>query len=898
MRTEHDHFPFLDGGGISGKVARSLDWSRTPLGPPGGWPQSLKTIVGVILQSRHPMFLWWGPELIQVYNDAYLPSFGAGKHPAAMGQRGRDCWQEVWPIIWPQIDDVMSRRRSSWNEDQLAPVFRNGHLEEVYWTYGYSPVLDDGGGVGGVLVVVTETTSQVVVSRRNRTMRALAERTALTTDPTVMLDAAVDALQGARHDVPFALAYRYDGRSRALRLVRAAGLTDPAAVDATVRARMGPSPFGDREPRAEVVPCDAACKLPGGVWPEPAPALFVVPVSPSGRQSSTDVIVFGLSPRLPFDDGYRNHLTQIANHLGSAQAQMNAFRIQAAADSERNNLLLQAPVGTALLSGPDHVVRLANRRFCRMVRRDDLVGKPYRQVFPRPEERRLGEILDHVYETGEPYSTDEYLVPDDLQEDGTRENRYFRFNVEPLRDAEDQVYGMMAVAIEISEQVRARQVLERSQAENQKLLADLEAASRAKDEFLAMLGHELRNPLSPIATALQLMKLRSDSRTTREQQVIERQVNHLTRLVDDLLDVSKITRGKVELRKEKVEIADVIAKAVEMASDLFEQRNHDLSVDVAKEPLWVDGDPVRLAQVVANLLTNAARYTERGGKIIVSARREGGDRASKEIVIRVKDNGSGISPDLLPRIFDLFIQGHRSSDRAQGGLGLGLALVKNLVALHGGSVVGLSDGPGKGSEFVIRLPPAAEAQASASTRSEQERAPSPSSAEGKRVLIVDDNNDAADSLADLLRDIGHEVEVAYSPVAALKVVETFRPQVAVLDIGLPVMDGYELAARLRSNPVTANCLLIALTGYGQSHDRIRSEEGGFQYHLVKPVDIGQLFKIVAGEGAAATGRIARRPLKHRRAESHDSDPPPVSRLLLPLTWRPCPRRPSRQPSST
>ena len=853
MRSQHEHLRFLAGGGASGEAARAVDWSRTPLGPAPSWPQSLKTIVGVILQSRHPMFLWWGPELIQFYNDAYLPSFGAGKHPVAMGQRGRDCWREIWPIIWPQIDDVMSRRQSSWNEDQLVPVFRNGQIEEVYWTYGYSPVLEDRGGVGGALVVCTETTSQVIVARRSRTMRLLAERTALTTDSTVLLNAAVDVLQGARHEVPFALVYRYDGRSRSLRLVRSAGLADPATVDATVRERLGPSPFGDGEPRAVVLPCDPTCALPGGDWPEPAPALFVVPVGHSGRQSASDLIVFGLSPRLPFDDGYRNHLTQIANHLGFAQSQINAFRIQAAADSERNNLLLQAPVGTALLSGAEHLFRLANPLFCRMVRRDDIVGKTYPEVFPRPEERRLGEILDRVYETGEPFSTEEYLVPQDLQDDGTREDRYFKFNVEPLRDAEDQVYGMMAVAIEISEQVRARQVLERSQAENQKLLAELEAASRAKDEFLAMLGHELRNPLSPIATALQLMKLRGDPRTTREQQVIERQVNHLTRLVDDLLDVSKITRGKVELRKERVEIAEVIAKAVEMASDLFEQRNHDLALEIASERLWVDGDPVRLAQVVANLLTNAARYTERGGKITVSARREAGERASGEIVIRVKDNGSGISPELLPRIFDLFIQGHRSSDRAQGGLGLGLALVKNLIALHGGSVVALSDGPGKGSEFVIRLPPAAEAQASASTRSDHDGPPPPSKAEGKRVLIVDDNNDAADSLADLLRDVGHQVVVAYSPVAALKLVETFRPEVAVLDIGLPVMDGYELAARLRSNPATADCLLIALTGYGQSHDLTRSEEGGFQHHLVKPVDIGKLLELVAGDGAAVEG---------------------------------------------
>ena len=858
MRSEHEQLPFLDEGGVSGELARSVDWARTPLGPPGAWPQSLKTVVGVILQSRHPMFLWWGPELIQVYNDAYLPSFGVGKHPAAMGQRGRECWQEIWPIIWPQIDDVMSRRRSSWNEDQLVPVFRNGRLEEVYWTYGYSPVLDDRGGVGGVLVVVTETTSQVVVSRRSRTMRSLAERTALTTDPVVMLDAAIDVLQSARHDVPFALVYRYDGRSRALRLVRSAGLVDPATVDATVRGRMGPSPFGGREPRVELLPCDAACALPGGDWPEPAPALFVIPLAASGRERCSDVIVFGLSPRLPFDDGYRNHLTQIANHLGFAQAQINAFRIQAAADHERNNLLLQAPVGTALLSGREHVFRLANRLFCQMVGRDDLVGKPYREVFPRAEEGRLGGILDRVYETGEPFSTEEYRVPEDLRADGTREDRYFRFNVQPLRDTEDQVYGMMAVATEISEQVRARQVLERAQEENQKLLQDLEAASRAKDEFLAMLGHELRNPLSPIATALQLMKLRGDTRTTREQQVIERQVNHLTRLVDDLLDVSKITRGKVELRKERVEIADVIAKAIEMASDLFEQRNHDLSLDVAYERLWVDGDPVRLAQVVANLLTNAARYTKPGGRIMVSARREGsgresGERQSGEIVIRVKDNGAGISPDLLPRIFDLFIQGHRSSDRAEGGLGLGLALVKNLVALHGGSVAALSDGLGKGSEFVIRLPAVAEVGNLDSIHSEHDRPEPRSDGHGKRILVVDDNNDAADLLAEILRDVGHQVEVAYSPVVALELCEAFRPEVAVLDIGLPVMDGYELAARLRANPVTAHCRLIALTGYGQSHDRTRSAEGGFQHHLVKPVDIVKLIRLVAGDDAAAAG---------------------------------------------
>ena len=845
MHVAVERFPFLSGGGISGELARSIDWARTPLGSPDEWPQSLRTIVGVILQSRHPMFLWWGPELIQIYNDAYLPSFGVGKHPAAMGQRGRDCWREIWPIIWPQIDDVMRRRRSSWNEDHLVPILRNGRLEEGYWTYGYSPVLDERGDVGGVLVVCTETTSRVLADRRSRTMRALAERTARATDPALVLDAAVAALSEARHDVPFALVYRYDAAARALRLARSVGLADASRVDAIVRERLGPPRFGEREPREQLLACDPGYGLPGGVWPEPATSLFAVPYAPSGWDGCSDVIVFGLSPRLPFDDAYREHLNQIADHLELARAQINAFRIQAAADTERNNLLLQAPVGAALLTGPEHTFQLANPLICQMARRSDLVGKTTLEAFPELAGTPLPAVLDRVYRTGEPFSTEELMLPLDRREDGIREDRYFKFTIEPIRDAEGRVYGMMVIAVEISEQVRARQVLERAQNERQKLLEDLEAASRAKDEFLAMLGHELRNPLSPIATALQLMRLRGDTKTAREQQVIERQVNHLTRLVDDLLDVSRITRGKVELRKEKVEVTDVIAKAVEMASDLIEQRRHDLSVEVSNERLRVDGDPVRLAQVVANLLTNAARYTEPSGKIVVSARREGGD-----VVIRVKDNGIGISLELLPRVFDLFIQGHRSADRAQGGLGLGLALVKNLIELHGGTVAAMSGGPGKGSEFMIRLPAVAEATEVRPTAApEPELAPARPRGDGRRVLVVDDNNDAADSLAEVLRDVGHEVAVAYGSVAALELAESFHPEVAVLDIGLPVMDGYELAARLRTNKQTADCRLIALTGYGQSRDRTRSEAGGFERHLVKPVDLDELTELVADEHA-------------------------------------------------
>jgi CheY-like chemotaxis protein len=378
--------------------------------------------------------------------------------------------------------------------------------------------------------------------------------------------------------------------------------------------------------------------------------------------------------------------------------------------------------------------------------------------------------------------------------------------------------------------------------EREKLLSDLEAAGRAKDEFLAMLGHELRNPLSPIVTALQLMKLRGDGGTVREQQVIERQLDHVIRLVDDLLDVSRITRGKVELRRETVELAEVVGKAVEMTSVLLEQRAHRLRVDVARQGLLWEGDPVRLAQVVSNLLTNAARYTPNGGDIRVVARRE-----SAEIVLSVSDNGVGIPAELLPRIFDLFIQGKRDVDRAVGGLGLGLTLVKSLVTLHGGSVSAKSDGPGEGSEFTIRLPVASLDVGDAKSAPVCAHAcPDAHGDVSTRILLVDDNCDAADLLADALRAMGHEVQVAHDPVEALAKAQRVPPEVAILDIGLPVIDGYELAERLRTQRGLGSCRFIALTGYGQEHDRRRSLAHDFAAHLVKPVGVEQLMAAIAG----------------------------------------------------
>jgi signal transduction histidine kinase/ActR/RegA family two-component response regulator len=373
--------------------------------------------------------------------------------------------------------------------------------------------------------------------------------------------------------------------------------------------------------------------------------------------------------------------------------------------------------------------------------------------------------------------------------------------------------------------------------ENSLLFHAAREADRRKDEFLAMLGHELRNPLSPILTALEIMRNKAPRAVERERTIIERQVDHMVRLVDDLLDVSRITRGKIQLKRGLIDALGVVTKAVEMTAPLFEQRSQHLELDLPRGPLLVEGDGARLAQVVANLLNNAAKYTEPRGTIHVRLEREG-----EQGVLRVRDSGTGISPEVLPRVFEMFVQDGRAIDRSQGGLGLGLAIVRSLVELHGGTVSAHSEGPGSGSEFVVRLPlaktrsqdAAPMSGPSATWLSEERGLASP------RVLLVDDNRDAAEMLAEALGMAGFTTRTASDGPSGLEAALAFRPEVALLDIGLPVMDGYELAERLRAQTPLGDLKLIALTGYGQESDRQRAHRAGFDLHMVKPVDFAQL----------------------------------------------------------
>jgi PAS domain S-box-containing protein len=364
---------------------------------------------------------------------------------------------------------------------------------------------------------------------------------------------------------------------------------------------------------------------------------------------------------------------------------------------------------------------------------------------------------------------------------------------------------------------------------------DLQNASRRKDEFLAMLAHELRNPLAPILNAVAILNHLgpADEKLTYGREVIERQAHHLARLVDDLLDVSRISLGKVKLQKERTELAAVVARAVETSRPVIDARGHRLRLSLPSKEMQLDADPTRLAQVISNLLTNAAKYTDEGGSIWLTTERVGG-----EIVIRIRDTGMGIAEDLLPRVFDLFTQGDRSLARSEGGLGIGLTLVRRLVELHGGTVEATSDGAGRGSEFIVRLPALAEEEHSGDRHADRPNAlPGQAS---RSILLVEDNRDGAESLALLLKLMGHQASIAYSGAEAIELARSLSPQAVLLDIGLPGMSGYEVALRLRRLPGYESVVMIAMTGYGQEEDKQRSRDAGIDHHLTKPLDLATL----------------------------------------------------------
>jgi len=917
-----------------GALIRAHDWHATPLGAPDTWPSTLKTVVRLILSSNHPMFIWWGDDLIQFYNDGYRRTMGPERHPAALGQPGRVCWEEAWHLIGPDIERVMAGGEPAWYEDRLVPLTRHGGRQDVWWTYGYSPIEDES-GIRGVLVICNDVTEDHQLRERlKQTNHALIETM---DDGFCMIDILHDA-DGKAVDYLFIEANKA--------FAAQTGLAD--SVGKTARQLVP-----DIEQRWIDIYDEIARTGVARRFVEESPVM--------GRWFN--VYAGRIEP--PEQRRVALLFTDITERMNAERAlqasELQARTAAALAEAERRRLdalLSSVPVGIAYVDAQGCVS--ATNRMNQVLWGEHPMSRSRHEY----GEWR-GWWADGSERQGEPLGAGDWATARALR--GERvdadiveiepfgrpgERRTLLICAEPIRDQDGAVGGAVSVSMDMSEQIGTQRALReseqkfrtiteampqmvwstladgsndysngrwceftgRSSAEllgmqwldvihpddlpalqaawqrsigsgalfeaehrirrhdgeyrwalnrglplraedgrilrwmgtitdihDQKLAAEeLKAANARKDEFLAMLAHELRNPLAPISTAAQILKLpgADAKRIANASDVIARQVRHMVELVDDLLDVSRVTRGLVELEREPVDLAAAVQSAIEQARPLIERKGHTLSTRLGDAHVGVLGDRKRLVQVIVNLLNNAAKYTPDGGEIKVSA-----VLAPGEIRLSVVDNGIGIDAALLPEVFELFTQAKRTPDRAQGGLGLGLALVRSMVGLHGGRVEAGSAGPGRGSRFDVVLPlltdsPGVAPAAPAATLVAPPCVP-------LRILIVDDNRDAGESLGIVLASSGHTVMVEESSQAALRRVQSDAVDVCLLDIGLPDMDGHQLVRHLRALPLAAQATMIALSGYGQRQDLDASRRAGFALHLVKPVDLPRLLALLA-----------------------------------------------------
>jgi len=804
---------------------RDHDWRRSPLGSPEGWPLPLRTAVDMMLHSSFPMFVAWGPQLAFLYNDAYIPILGA-HYRAALGRPFAEVWSDVWPELRPLAERTLSGK-AVYHEDLQLTLQRHGYPEQAWFTFSYAPLHDADGATSGLFCTCMETSARVLAERRAAFELKVSDALCPIAAPDQVI-ATASALLGAELGAGRVLYAEIDplsGRLAWPRLWTPDADNGSGSIDSAPHARF---PLNDFSPAivaelrsGAVVRIHDAANDPRALdlraaWvDERIGALLVVPLVKDGR------LIACLGVDCPHPRSWTEHDIGLARDV--------AERTWAAAETARAQTLLREErdrsrdifdnisEGFALFDR-NWVIQRMNAEGLRIcgAAREQVLGRNHWDAFPKLRDTDTGRMYERVMRERQAGSAEYCRVfPDgrrvwsDIRAYATRDGGVAAF----FRDITD------------------RKLTE------EKLID----ADRRKDEFLAMLAHELRNPLAPISAAAELLGVGTPdaARVQQSSSIIGRQVHHMTRLVDDLLDVSRVTRGLITLGQGRVTARAVIEEAVEQVRPAIDVRAQRLAVHLPPESAAVQGDKARLVQVVANVLGNAAKYTPAGRGIDLRA-----DVVGSRLVLSVRDEGIGMEKELTGRVFDLFAQAERSSDRAQGGLGLGLALVKHLVELHGGTVNCSSPGPGKGSTFVITLPLLPEPLAAVPAHA---LPPLEAVARGARrltVLVVDDNVDAAETLGLLLASEGHEVVVEHASLRALERARSVRPDVCLLDIGLPEIDGRELARRLRADPATASACLIAITGYGQQQDRDDALAAGFQHHLVKPLDFERLLGLL------------------------------------------------------
>jgi len=769
---------WLVGGGELGDRIRELDWSRTPLGARHSWSPCLRTTVNLILASGFPMILLWGRELTVLYNDA-CREIAAEAHPDALGRRPEEIWPEVARGNAPVFRHVLEGGHTVFREDRRFPIPRRGRAEDAFFTVSYSPVRDERGATGGVLVTLLETTQRVQERNAIESERARATDVLEHGAPCVVLDASGRLVLANRAWEELA------GLPREAALGRSVWELYPAAQTSGCPTRLAVERVL-RERVAEEVEAELGQER----WLD----LRLYPTAEGGvAVFLRDATVRKLGEQALCAGAERLSLAQRAGRLGVFDWDLVDDRFWLTPELEE---LFEIPPGS-------REERMAAWRA--RVHPEDLLRFDALRAAWLAGEGAEETSLEYRYATG----------------DG---ERWIAMRARTFRDDRERAVRLVGTHMDITDRKRVEQALRE--------------ADQRKDDFLAMLSHELRNPLASIRSGLTILgKARpGGEQAGRALAIMDRQTEQLTRLIDDLLDVTRIGRGKIRLHRDSLELGALVRSAVEDYRPHFARSGVELIVDVPEQPaLPVHGDRARLAQVVGNLLTNAAKFTPRGGRATVTLRPDDGRHA----VLRVRDTGMGISRESQARLFQPFMQVEKTLDRSRGGLGLGLALVKGITELHGGEVSVSSAGIGEGTEFAVRLPVR---RAPARGVVTSKPPPSPGS---RRVLIIEDNLDVAQSLQEVLQLGAHTVEVAADGPAGLACARAFHPEVVLCDLGLPGMDGFEVARALRADPELRAVHAVALSGYALLDDVRRSLAAGFDEHLAKPVDLATLGRVLA-----------------------------------------------------
>lgn len=795
-RDRNQRAAFFAGPGDARARCREMVWSATPLGPVQAWARSLRTAVRLCLEAKSPMAVWAGSEHTLIHNDAYAPVLGA-KAAWAMGRPLREVWSEIWDLVAPQFHQVTERGESVRYDEVRYVLRRRGRDEEAYFAYGLTPIREDDGRIVGAFNVLEETTRTVKARDESEDRyRALFESIL---EGFCIVESLLDA-DGRGADYRFLVANPAFERHTGLR-----------------------SPIG--KTARELIP-DLETRWPlayGRIATTGVPERFVDHSAAMGRWFEVDAFRIGRPEERKVAILFRD----ITERMQAEQAQRDS-RDRLERERKRLQLILDTlPVGLYILDADGGVVMsndLAKRVWCgsaplASVRDYDKYKGFWPQTGERLEPQQWPAAQALLF--GRKI---EAQVMDIERFDGTRGT--LLFSAAPLRREDGAIDGAVVAIQDVSE-LRETQ-------------ARLEEADRQKNQFLAVLSHELRNPLAPVKNSLYVLGRvpPGGDQARRALDVIERQVEQLTNLVNDLLDVTRITSGKVKLQLRRLELNELVRRTLEDHRGLFELSQVGARLELAPQPVLVDADWNRVSQITSNLLQNAAKFTPPDGSVAIAVST---DSSRGHALIRVTDTGVGLAPKMLQRLFEPFAQADDTLDRSKGGLGLGLALVKQLAELHGGSVEARSEGAGSGAEFVVRLPLAASPAAADAGERDRPAAAAPR----RRVLVIEDNRDAADSLCALLELQGHEVALANDGPDGLAKAREFRPDVVLCDIGLPGMDGYQVARAVRAEEALTGTYLVALSGYARPEDLERAAAAGFDKHLAKPASAEALESVLA-----------------------------------------------------